>query len=165
MKTANELLLNRRVFLRASALTVGVAAIAACTPVPTQVGPEGTEPEEEGAQPAADEVVLLEKMTGSLGVALPAPENDPINRGILEAINVDFRHIDVPADQLPSLLAVRIAGGDPPDIMSMPIRASSWIGVPISVSSRPPSSTSAARRCSGWAWWTKPSTAFPGAWA
>jgi len=143
MKTFQELVLSRRALLRASALSVGAVAIAACSPA-TQVATK-EEPKEAAATPeqeakaeataapaeAATEApttapavepaatVLLEKMTGSLGVALPKPEDDPVNRGILEAIGVDFRHIDVPADQIQSLLAVRIAGGDPPDMLSL----------------------------------------------
>ena len=113
MRTSRDLVLSRRVFLRASALTIGAAAIAACTPIAPQVAPQEAETKE-AAGP-----VTLEKLTGSLGVALPKPEDDPVNRGILEAIGVDFRHIDVPSDQQRSLLAVRIAGGDPPDIMSL----------------------------------------------
>ena len=128
MKAFGEYMLSRRTFLRLGAISIGAAAVAACRPsAPTTAptsAPAAEQPKE--AEPATEvpavqpaEAVLLEKMTGSLGVALPRPEDDPINRGILEAISVDFRHIDVPADQMGSLLPVRIAGGDPPDLFSL----------------------------------------------
>ncbi|MCD6303150.1 MAG: extracellular solute-binding protein, partial [Anaerolineae bacterium] len=90
---------------------------AAQEATPEEAKAAKTVPPTEAATAEPTGVVVLEKLTESLGVALPKPEEDPINRGILEAIGVDFRHIEVPAGQMQ--LAVRIAGGDPPDLMGL----------------------------------------------
>jgi putative aldouronate transport system substrate-binding protein len=68
--------------------------------------------------PAPEGPITIEYLVGGLGVAMPKPEEDPIKLGIDAAVGIDFRIFTVPAGQYQSALAVRLAGGDAPDIFN-----------------------------------------------